>query len=139
MQKIYLTLYNWLIAQDLWQAQYQILLKIDLNDFVESNVYWNILIKKKQCGIKYSDCSLESTYFKDDLLEYKCLICNKNFQIKFDLKLKKLFFNTHKFSSDDNNKFVLLLRKGVYPYEYMDDSENQVKHNYLEKKTFTVT
>ena len=95
--------------------------------------------KKKKCGIKYSDCSLESTYFKDDLLEYKCLICNKNFQIKFDLKLKKLFFNTHKFSSDDNNKFVLLLRKGVYPYEYMDDSENQVKHNYLEKKTFTVT
>ena len=30
---------------------------------------------------------------------------------------------TTKFSSNDNNKFILLLRKGVYPYEYMVDSE----------------
>ena len=45
LQKLYLTYYNWLIVQDLWQAQYQILLKIDLNDFVESNVNQNILIK----------------------------------------------------------------------------------------------
>ena len=26
-----------------------------------------------------------------------------------------------KFSSNDINKFILLLREGVYPYEYMDD------------------
>ena len=24
-------------------------------------------------------------------------------------------------SNHDNNKFILLLRKGVYPHEYMDD------------------
>ena len=34
----------------------------------------------KKCGIKYKDCNcfLEYTNFKDDLIEYKCLCCNKN-------------------------------------------------------------
>ena len=39
--------------------------------------------------------------------------------------MKKRFRNTFKFSNNvsnkDINKFVLLLRKGVYPYEYMDE------------------
>ena len=58
--------------------------------------------------------------FKDDLIEYKGLCCNKNYQHKFDEKLKELFFNTYKFSNRDNNKFILLFRKGVYLYEYVD-------------------
>ena len=33
------------------------------------------------------------------------------------------FFNTYKFSNHDNIKFILFLRKGVYPYEHMDDWE----------------
>ena len=32
-------------------------------------------------------------------------------------------FNTYKFSNHDNNKFILLLQKDVYRYEYMDDWE----------------
>ena len=39
----------------------------------------------------------------------------------FDEKLKKRFFNTYIFSKYDRNKFTLLLRKGVYPYEQMDN------------------
>ena len=39
----------------------------------------------------------------------------------FDAKLKELFFSIYKFSNEDNNKFILLLRKSLYPYEYMDD------------------
>ena len=31
------------------------------------------------------------TNLKDDLIEYKCLCCNKNYQHKFDEKLKERF------------------------------------------------
>ena len=40
---------------------------------------------------------------------------------KFDEKSKKPFLSTYKFSNHDNNKFISLLRKYVYPYEYMGD------------------
>ena len=32
-------------------------------------------------------------------------------------------FNACKFSHHDNNKFILFLRKCVYPYDYMNDLE----------------
>ena len=35
--------------------------------------------------------------------------------------IKKRFKNILKFSDNDINKFVSLLRKCVHPYEYMDD------------------
>ena len=46
------------------------------------------------CGIKYNyfDSFPEYTSFKDDLIEYKCLLHNKNCQRKFDEKLKELLF-----------------------------------------------
>ena len=44
-----------------------------------------------------------------------------NYKKRFDEKLKKRFVNTYKFSNHDINKFILLLRKGIYPYEYMLD------------------
>ena len=80
----------------------------------------------KKCGTcrikyKYYDCFLEYTNFNDNLIEYICLRCNKNYQHKFDKKLKERFFNTYKFSNCENNKFNSLMQKGVYPYEYMDD------------------
>ena len=40
-----------------------------------------------------------------------------------DEKWKTRFKNTFKFSKSVINKFILLLGKGVYPYEYMDDQE----------------
>ena len=47
--------------------------------------------KCETCGIKYKycNCFLEYTNFKDDLIEYKCSICNKNCLINFDEKLKE--------------------------------------------------
>ena len=45
----------------------------------------------KTFGIKYNYCDRFFEYrdFKDDLIEYKCLCCNKNYQHKFDEKLKE--------------------------------------------------
>ena len=45
LQKIYLTYYSLLIAQDLWQAHYQILSIIFLKEFIELNVNTNMMIK----------------------------------------------------------------------------------------------
>ena len=35
--------------------------------------------------------------------------------------MKIRFFNAYKFSNDNINKSILLLQKGVYVCEYMDD------------------
>ena len=64
---------------------------------------------------------LEYTNAKDDLIEYRCFCCNKNYQKNFDKNLKNIFVNRYKFSNYDINKFILLLRKNVCPYECMDD------------------
>ena len=45
LQKIYLTYYNLLIVQDLWQAHYQILSTDFLKEFIELNVNTDIVIK----------------------------------------------------------------------------------------------
>ena len=55
---------------------------------------------------------------------------------KFDEELKKRFLNTYKYSSHDNNKFILLSRKVVYPYEYMDDWEKLNETALSEKEDF---
>ena len=36
---------------------------------------------------KYCDCFLKYIDFKNDLMEYKCLCCNKNYQQNLDEKL----------------------------------------------------
>ena len=53
-------------------------------------------------------------------MKYKCLSSNKSYSNKIDEESKKRFKNTFKFTNNDINKFILLLRKEVYPYEYMD-------------------
>ena len=50
--------------------------------------------KCETCGIKYKycHCFLEYANFKDDLIECKCLCCNKNYQHKFDVKGKIFYY-----------------------------------------------
>ena len=49
---------------------------------------------------------------------------------------KKQFNNRFKFSDNDINKFILLLRKDVYPYEYMNDWEKSNEITLSEKEEF---
>ena len=59
-------------------------------------------------------------------------ICNK---IKMR-DLKERFPNTYQLCDDDLNKFMLLLRKGVYPYQYTDSSEKFNKTTLPTKEEF---
>ena len=45
LQKIYLRYYNLFIAQDLWQARYQILSTIFLKEFIELSINKDMMIK----------------------------------------------------------------------------------------------
>ena len=94
--------------------------------------------KCETCLIRYKDCKscLEYTSVKDDLIRYKCLCCNKNYQKRFNENLKRRFSNTYKFYNDDNDKFILFLWKVVYPYGYMDDWEKFNETSSPEKEDF---
>ena len=45
--------------------------------------------------------------------------CNKNYQKQVRENLKKWFFNRYKFFNHEIKKFILLLRRDVYPFQYM--------------------
>ena len=89
-------------------------------------------IRKTKCND--CDCFLESV--KGNSIKYKWFIFNKNYSNKIDEEFKKSIKNTFKFSNSDINEFILLLRKGVYPHEYMDESEKFNKTSLPEKKNF---
>ena len=66
---------------------------------------------------------LEYKGVKGNVIIYKCLSCNTCCSKKLSEELKNKFKNIFKFSNNEINKFILLLRKGVYSYEYMDGWE----------------
>ena len=70
------------------------------------------------------------------MIKYKCLSCNKDYSSKIDEELKKRFKNTFKFSNSDINKFILLLRKGIYPCDYMDNWEKFNETTLPEREEF---
>ena len=56
---------------------------------------------------------------KNNKLIYKCKECKEEWKRPLN-KLIENFPNIYPFCNGNLNKFVMLLRKGVYPYEYMD-------------------
>ena len=48
----------------------------------------------------------------------------------------RIFVNTYKFANPHINKFILLLQKEVYPYEYIDDWEKFNETSLSEKDDF---
>ena len=89
--------------------------------------------KNKPTYYRGKDCMKR---FCDDLKKLVTRITNYEMQDSLsnllenlsELKIKevdkdvliKRFYNTYQLSQNDINKFKLLLRKGVYPYEYVD-------------------
>ena len=73
-------------------------------------------------GEKCTDCKYCLHYMttKDEQLFFWCFECKKNYKKDFNKELIKRFANIYEFCNEDINKFILLLRKAVYPYEYMD-------------------
>ena len=59
---------------------------------------------------------------RDNRSIYKCEECNTNLYKSMDT-LKDKFPCTYELVNGDNDKFMLLLSKGIYPYEYMDSWE----------------
>ena len=86
------------------------------------------------CKIKCKDCNcfLESESAKDNLIKYKCPSGKKGYSEMMDENLQNQFKNTSKFSNNIN-EFILLLRKGIYPYEFMDDWEKFKETSFPEK------
>ena len=56
----------------------------------------------------------------DEVLIFRCFNCKKSYKKEINKELIKRFASTYKFCNNDLHKFVILLIKGVCPYEYMD-------------------
>ena len=72
---------------------------------------------------------------KNNRLNYRCKECKRT-STKSMNKLIEKFPSIYQFFDGDLNKFALLLRKAVYPYEYMDSWERFDETSLPDKKAF---
>ena len=87
---------------------------------------------------KCDDCEscLDYISTKDNQLIFKCIKCSKNHGKYSNKNLMKKFENTCEFCNEGIIKFILLLRKGVYLYEYMDSWERFDETSLPKKEAF---
>ena len=74
---------------------------------------------------------------QDDQLIFRCFECKKNYKKEFNNKLIKRLANIYEFCNEDINKVILSLRKGVYPYEYMESWERFDEASLPDKEAFS--
>ena len=94
--------------------------------------------------IKCADCKSNLDYIKtkNEKLILECYNCKQRYRKKFNKELTKSFASTQRFCrfarfcNNGLNKFALLLRKGIYPYEYMDSWERFNEKLLPSKKDF---
>ena len=101
---------------------------------------------------KCANCKSNLDYIKtkNEKLILECYNCKQSYRKKFNKELIKRFASTYEFCNNDTaepssserrsseriNKFVLLLRKGVYPYEYANTWERFSEISSPSKKDF---
>ena len=90
---------------------------------------------KKCMGRRKTRSECEFIGLKDNTLNYKCKECNETSGKSINNLIEK-FPKTYKFCNGNLNKFVLLLIKGAYPYEYMDSWERFNETSLSSKKIF---
>ena len=73
---------------------------------------------------------------KDEQLIFRCFECKNNHKKDFNKELINRFSSTYRFCNGDINKFILLFRRGVYPYEYMDSWERFNETSLPDKEAF---
>ena len=87
---------------------------------------------------KCADCKSNLDYIKtkNEKLILECYNCKQRYRKKFNKELIKRFASKYEFCNNDLNKLVLLLRKGVYPYEYADTWERYSEISLPSKEDF---
>ena len=87
---------------------------------------------------KCLDCEscLDYIRTKNEKLILKCFNCKTYYEKDFNKELIKIFASTYEFCNKNLTKFILLLRKGVYPYEYMDNWERFNETSLPDKESF---
>ena len=93
---------------------------ISLSELVDNTSGVFNFIECKSCTEKIninSECCFVG--LKNDKLIYKCKECKEEWKRPLN-KLIESFSSIYQFCNGNLNKFVMLLRKGVYPYEYMN-------------------
>ena len=73
---------------------------------------------------------------QDDQLIFRYFEWKKNYKKDFNKDLINRFANTYEFLNKGINKFILLLRKGIYLYEYKDSWERFDETSLPDKETF---
>ena len=68
--------------------------------------------------------------------DFKSFECKKNYKKEFNKELIKRFANMYELCTEDINKFILLLRKDVYPYECMGGWERFDETSLHDKEAF---
>ena len=91
-------------------------------------------ITYKKLQIALDLCLPHYQDFVDNLL-YKCKKCKKRWLKSVNGLIKK-FPNVHNVCDGNTKKFILVLRKGVYPYEYMNSWGRFKETSLLDKNSF---
>ena len=113
-----------MILIDLWQCLYR-----DFIDNLSEGIHNN----------KCVDCEPNLDYVritKNEKLILECFNCKQRYRKKFNKELIKRFASTYEFCTKDLSKFILLLRKCVYPYEYMENWERFNETSLPSKESF---